>query len=58
MPRMTSVDADVITTAINEIATVQPLFRTQEEMERYIAAVNRIAETVAATVPWGESAEG
>lgn len=57
MPRMTNVDADVIAQAVADIASVEPLFRLQEDMEKYMTAVNRIAETIGMTVPWGQSAQ-
>ena len=58
MPRMKTVDADVIVQAIDEIATLQPLFRSSPELEQFMSAVERIAETIGTTVPWrrGESA--
>ena len=58
MPRMTTVDAEVIEEAIKAIASVQPLFRLEEEMQQYMKALNTIAESVGATVPWGQSANG
>ncbi len=56
MPRMTMIDADVIEEAIKAIATVNPMFRLQEEMEQYMKALNTIAEAAGTTVPWGQSA--
>ena len=54
MPRMTTVDADVIVQAIATIAALEPLFRTQPELEQYMAAIERIAGEVGLKVPWGE----
>jgi hypothetical protein len=51
---MTTVDADVIMQAIAAIATLEPLFRTQPELEQYMAAIERIAGEVGAKVPWGQ----
>ncbi len=58
MPRMTTVDAEMIAKAISEITSVSPLFRSEEEMAQYMAAVARIAEAVGATAEWGKGAEG
>ena len=58
MPRMTTVDADMIAKAINDITSVSPLFRSEEEMAQYMAAVGRIAEAVGTTAQWGKGAEG
>ena len=54
MPNMKTVDAEVIVQAINDIATFQPLFRTQEELERFMSAIMQIAEAVGTTVRWGD----
>lgn len=52
MPNMKNVDADVIVEALADLTSGEPMFRTQPEVERYMKALERIADQVGATVPW------
>ena len=57
MPNMKTVDADVIAGAIADLTAGEPLFRSQPEVERYMKAIERIAEQIGVGVPW-KAAEG
>ncbi|MEI6136073.1 MAG: hypothetical protein WCQ48_01480 [Chloroflexota bacterium] len=54
---MTEVDADMIAQAITDITSVAPLFRAEEEMKKYMDAIERVATAVGTKVDWSKSGQ-